>query len=242
MANSPAVNTAVLPAAPAAAVTVDSLILEAGESSKTMYAKIKAAAALAAPGMDKTKTPKEQVELMLAAHAVALTTCGDHNIKAIFTSLLWLYAAPAAVVVEVPVAGSPDKAVAQVAAAAAVNQSQNTMRAAATQVREQCGAARKTGGGRKPNAGGGVVVITPGAGAGAPTFFDTLDTMLKSPADCARIIAVLERNGYKVSRADKVVPVAAPAAEKPIASALAQAAAAVAKGSKGAAAILAATK
>ena len=115
--------------------------------------------------MAEFKSPKEKVDFILAAHARTLLSV-DHNVKAIFTSFLWIHAAPDTIKVEVPVHGSPTKAVALVTPAEALTQGQNTVRDVATQIRQITGNGRASGGGRPKQT---TVTLEQAKAAGATT-------------------------------------------------------------------------
>lgn len=190
---------------------VDVLIREAGEAGNTMYAKAREAAKVAAsaelPALS-LKPIAEQVAFIVGAHKAAFDAAG-HNVKAIFSDALWLLAAPKAETVEIKVAGTPDNKPHQVKAAEALDGPKHQMRDAAKQVREAHGAARATGGGRKAEAKGAPANVAEASPVN--TWYDTLAVKLADPGEFAKIVAVLERAGYVVTKKGKQVKAGKPA-------------------------------
>jgi len=219
---------------------VEALLTEAGQFASSMMTKIRTAAKIASETFVADAGVKDNVENAMAEYAKVLRDIDDHNVKANFNSALWVLAAELQrIQVSVPQPHKPGTARVEksVPAGEVINMSKHVLRDAAKQVREQVGAARAPGAGR-PAAQAPAAVPA----AAQPTFFDQLEERLSDPGDFARIVAAIEKRGYRVTRSQQqikasVTPDATAALAQALvdtvpATAIQQAAAQAAKGSK----------
>lgn len=168
---------------------VDILILAAGKAAGTMYSKAKEAAKEAAKELDATLPLGERLALVMTAHAAAFKTAG-HNVKAIFSDALTLYACPSDDVT-VP---APDKKSSAISTAShAVDLSKHVMRAAAKEVRDCHGLGRKTA----PKAE--KVVSPANVEADFAGLLLNIGDALKNPELVAKLIAFMGVAGYVVA-------------------------------------------
>lgn len=174
-------------------VTVDSLILAAGVAASNMYTKAKDAAKLASAELDSAKPLGVRIADVMTAHADAFKTAG-HNVKAIFSDALTLYACPADAVT-VPTSDKKDSQIST--AAKAVDLSKHVMRAAAKEVRETHGLGRKV----TPKATAPAKSDAPKVSddAAFKSMLSDLADALKTPDYAARIIAFMGVAGYVVA-------------------------------------------
>ncbi len=170
---------------------VDVLILAAGKAAGTMYSKAKEAAKEAAKELDAALPLGERLAIVMTAHADAFKTAG-HNVKAIFSDALTLYACPDD---DVTVPALDKKSSAIATASHAVELSKHVMRAAAKEVRDTHGLGRKT-------APKSEVLAKPSAANVEADFAGLLlsiGDVLKNPELTAKLIAFLGVAGYIVA-------------------------------------------
>jgi len=170
-------------------------IKDAVTAHGTVYSSLRFAAATAAPELDTSKEVRESVGEVLGRYTEHFD--GDHNLKAIFTDFLTLhYAADAPVSIERKVDGEVQEL--HTTGEEATHLAKHDMRKAAKAAREDLGAGRASGGGRKarPNMNGPVK----GALVSAKS---AVENMLKSEAGIQALREILRENGYQLRKVSK---------------------------------------
>lgn len=191
---------------------VAALIKAAVRAAGTMVQKCREAAKAAAEQFNPELTPHQNVEAVVKLYAEDFGT--DHNTKAVFKDALWLMAAQAAPVTLVKKGKDGTEVEQHITAAQAVDMGKHDLRAAAKQVREQEGAGRAAGGGRKstptsPTRATEARKADPAATAPGPVaeakaedvFLHNLAAYLQDVAMLDKIKAVCAEGGFRLSKA-----------------------------------------
>ena len=189
--------TTLAPAAITPRADAQKAIKAAGKAAATMFSKAREAARIASADLNVALPLADRIKAVAAAYSAELSEAG-HNVKAIFTDALTLFA-----VGQKTVEIDNGKTVTHTTAAKAVEASKHTLRAAAKAVRESAGIGRRAGGGRKAATATNAAATNAAAdnADALSAWLDNLSAVLADPIGAEKFKARLIEAGYSLSKA-----------------------------------------